>query len=267
MDSREYTPSQKVLEAKCEMPTAQEEKKGLISKQLVAQLPFIGHDRLLNECEELKRPYGYRKTFPINLDELSANLQISVSPSREMMEQYLKTDNHLHEDTRKIYSAVVNHQPDLHRIIEVEITDGNGTIIGMSELHIVKDGTKVVAVGPLHRTHLSRTNDREFLESLGDIEAAQKKGSQLYTMPVGYPSQVFTNALLVNKKFQGKGIGKILVNAGTALASILGAKERLFWTDSTGRDNENSYYLRFGAKMKETKFRGKSKTIPVLELK
>lgn len=234
------------------------------------RLPVKEQERFLENTESMKQETGYRGSFRLDINEpgfSNASLRVNISPSREMMRQFLTTDSSAGDEVPGVYKASLEDE-GLKRIIEINVLGEDNTIIGTHELHIIDNDGELIAVDPIRRLHLGFAIDLDRAEKLGDLQHKEKLARINNRISLDEGEQWYKDAVLVNRSYRRKGVGGILFRAGTVVAKLLDAKKRVVWTDATSSGgNPESYYTRFGAVEQNYQYQGQDKKVPVLSLK
>ncbi len=214
--------------------------------------------------QHINDPFG--QTIFLEASEIGLNLphstvRIDISPNREMISQYLTTNNKLGSTTAEIYKGLINN-PNFLRTISIDILNENHTeVVGICELHLLKEGNKIIAVDPLHPTRLPFNMESEHLIHLSN----PKSKAESVRLPKVSPSNLFTtDSFLVDQEFQGQGIGAILFQTGNLVAKLMGANERVVWSST---EEASRFYCQKGAQLEPVTLAGLTKQVPIVHLK
>ena len=184
-------------------------------------------------------------------------LRITITPSREVLKSHLQTDIHQTPEEKAVARGILAH-PNLQRVIQVDILGPQDAICATSELHLIDEDGKLVAIDPHHRLSPAFATDYSRPQEQGgkSIPTSER-------IATDYPSQLFTNSFLVDRNSRGQGLGRILFDVGNLLAKGLGAEKRVVWSSTPGAA---PFYVKSGAHIDQQSIEGNIKSVPIVNL-
>lgn len=241
------------------------EKLSRPSGEFVQQEQTLLLEGLKKDYSRFSSPFGARRYYEVKIEGIDGDERVIIqtSPNREMIDQYLRTDNNMGEGVRSIYTSFLK-DPDNIRIVEIQIEKREGRILGTGEIHLRMNGDILVAVGPQKREHLLQSERIESSKRFGDFKATEL--SKHPEIKLDWPAQWYECALVVSKDSRRRKVGEMIVNIQNEIARIMGAKQRVFWTDSTKNELGPSYYTQLGASFRDYRYNGELRNIPVIDL-
>jgi len=222
-------------------------------------------DQLLKVQGKMVNPGGFRTIFPLSPEVAGgyeAKLRVTISPSREMMAQYIQSDNNMSSEIRKLYLSLIEN-PTFVRMISLDIlTDDRATVIGTSELHLINNGEELIAIDPQMATRFSYQQEYDILKGVG-VPKADMPLDTNNIIKLDYGEQWYTNSFLVNNEQRGKGIGRVLFRTGNTVAKILGARDRVVWSST---EDAKAFYTKQGATIETYNIGSSTKSVPMIHL-
>ncbi len=244
-----------------------------IFNQLAEQLGLDDQEKklFLADIPTMARPEGYQGVFKIKIPKLDqAKIRITISPSKELMQDRL--DRNVFSGV-KIISVIkeLSADPQLLRLINVEILTADyfskvDKILGTHEIVLKENDGKVIAIDNKKALHYAQVLEEDLIMAQeGSSFAVEKLKNSADRISLDNESQYDDNTLLVDKEYRrGFGIGTTLFKTGIALATLLGAQERVVWTATP--EGTPFYAQKMGADVKPYQFNGQTKEVPVLAL-